>query len=350
MRRTIVTAVLLFAALIGIGGIIGFWIGFGPNTQIYDDARGVGIPPGSDFSAVVDSLKAAGVLQSSDTFKLVARTTGWGNQVKAGYYTFESGVSNHDILQKLRRGLQEPVRLTVPPGTRPDVIAAVAGRDMFFDPADFRNALADPALAESLATDTSSLFAYMLPETYFFYWLTSAPSTIVRIMDEFDRLWTNDLKAGADSLNLTKQDVVTLASIIEWETAHAEEKPTVAGVYVNRLRIGMKLDADPTVQFAVLQNEGAKRRLLYEDYRMAHPYNTYLRAGLPPGPITNPSVSSLRAAVNPAEHDFLYFVAKGDGTHVFSRTLAEHNRAARRFHQLMQERRLAQQDSATVAQ
>lgn len=342
MRRKLVIAALVIAGLIGAAGIIGFWIAFGPNTQIYDDARGVGIRPGSDFSAVVDSLKSRGILQSEDTFTLVARATGWGDQVKAGYYTFESGQSNYDILQKLRRGLQEPVRLTIPPGTRPMVIAAVAGRDMFFDPAEFDSALADPELAERLGTDTTALFGYMLPDTYHFYWLTSAANTIAKIKGEFDRYWENELKAGADTLNLTKLDVVTLASIVEWETAVAEEKPTVAGVYVNRLRIGMKLDADPTVQFAVLQREGQKRRLLYEDYRVPHPYNTYLRAGLPPGPITNPSRSSLKAAVNPEDHAYLYFVAKGDGTHAFSRTLSEHNRAARRYHQLMRERRAAQ--------
>lgn len=349
MRRKIAVAVLVVAAIIGIAGVVGFWIVFGPNTQIYDEDRGVGIPPGSQFSAVVDSLKSAGILQSEDTFKLVARVTGWADQVKAGYYRFESGTSNYDVLQKLRRGLQEPVRLTIPPGTRPLVIAAVAGRDMFFEPSEFRDALSDPVLAESLETDTSSLFGYMLPETYFFYWLTSAPRTIVKIKQEFDALWERELKAGADTLNLTKQDVVTLASIIEWETAVEEEKPAVAGVYVNRLRLGMKLDADPTVQFAVLQREGAKRRLLYQDYRLEHPYNTYLRAGLPPGPVTNPSRSSLRAAVNPDDHNYLYFVAKGDGSHVFSRTLAEHNRAARRFHQLMRDRR-ARQDTSGAAQ
>ncbi len=345
MRRNIVIVVLVLIAFVGVAAIAGYWIAFGPNTQVYDEDRGVGIPPGSQFAAVIDTLKSAGVLRSEATFSFMARTTGWGNQVKAGHYRFESGASNYDILQKLRRGLQEPVRLTVPPGTRPQVIAAVAGRDMFFEPSAFKDALSDPVLAESLETDTSSLFAYMLPETYFFYWLTSAPATVAKIKGEFDSFWERELKAGADTLNLTKQDVVTLASIVEWETSITEEKAAVAGVYVNRLRLGMKLDADPTVQFAVLQREGAKRRLLYQDYRIEHPYNTYLRAGLPPGPITNPSRSSLLAAVNPADHNYLYFVAKGDGSHVFSRTLAEHNRAARQFHQLMRERR-AQQDSA----
>jgi len=346
MRRTIVISILVVVGLIGLAAVAGFWVVLAPNTQVYEGGRGVGIPPGTDLSAVVDSLKSEGILQSDDTFTLFARATGWGDQIKAGYYVFEAGASNHAMLQKLRRGLQEPVRLTIPPGTRPEVIAAVAGRDMFFDASEFREALGDPVLAESLDTDTSALFAYMLPETYFFYWLTSAPTTVTKIKQQFDQFWENELKAGADSLGFTKQEVVTLAGIVEWETSLAEEMPTVAGVYVNRLRIGMKLDADPTVQFAVMQSEGAKRRLLYEDYRIDHPYNTYVRGGLPPGPITNPSASSLRAVVNPVKHDFLFFVARGDGSHVFSRTLSEHNRAAREYQNMMRSRR-AEQESAS---
>ncbi len=344
MSRKITISLLVLVGIVGLAALAGYWAVFGPNTQVYEGERSIGIVPGSELSQVVDTMTARGILLSAETFSLFARVTGWGDQIKAGHYLFESGASNYDMLQKLRRGLQEPVRLTIPPGTRPEVIAAVAGRDMFFDPAEFLDALRDVELAETLATDTSSLFAYMLPETYYFYWLTSAPTTVIKIKEEFDRFWENELKTGADSLGFSKQDVVTLASIVEWETGLAEEKPAVAAVYVNRLRRGMKLDADPTVQFAVMESEGAKRRLLYDDYRVAHPYNTYVRGGLPPGPITNPSPSSLRAVVNPARHDFLYFVARGDGSHVFSRTLTEHNRAASQYHELMRHRR-AEQDS-----
>lgn len=346
MSRRVIIGLLILVGLAGLAALAGYWAVFGPNTRVFDGERGVGIVPGSDLSDVVDTLSARGILQSPETFTLFARVTGWGDQIKAGHYAFESGASNYDMIQKLRRGLQEPVRLTVPPGTRPEVIAAVAGRDMFFDAADFNEALRDAALAESLSTDTSSLFAYMLPETYYFYWLTSAPTTIVKIKEQFDRFWEDELKAGADSLGFSKHDVLTLASIVEWETGLADEMPAVAAVYVNRLRLGMKLDADPTVQFVVMESEGVKRRLLYEDYRIPHPYNTYIRGGLPPGPITNPSPSSLRAAVRPAQHNYLYFVAKGDGSHVFSRTLSEHNRAAREYHELMRRRR-AEQDSAS---
>lgn len=344
---------IVLAILVGLGFVLAAgiaWLTFGPNTPVYSDTRSVRIPPGSDFDAVVDSLDSAGILQWDRSFRWIARATGWGDQVKAGHYVFGSGLSNYRMLNKLRRGLQEPVRLTIPPGTRREVISAVAGRDMYFERAEFDSVLTNGNLATELGTDTTHLFGFMLPETYFFYWLTSAENAVRKIKSDFDVFYDRELKEGADSLGLTKAEVVTLASIIEWETAVPEERPKVSGVYHNRLRIGMKLDADPTVQFAVMQEEGRKRRLFYNDYSIQHPYNTYLRAGLPPGPLNNPSPSSLRAAVSPDGHDFLYFVATGDGSHHFSRTLSEHNRAARRYHDLMRDRRAAQQDSAEEAE
>ena len=341
MRSRIILAgvIVIGLALTAFGGVA--WVAFGPNTPDFDGERSVHIPPGSGLDAIIDSLRTEGVVRSASSFRIVARASGWGNQIKAGHYTFSAGTSNHGILDKLRRGLQQPVRLTIPAGARPPRASAVAAQHMFFEPAAFGRAVSDPRLADELVTDTLSLFGYMLPETYHFYWLTSAEQAVRTIKKEFDRFFERELRARADSLGLSKQDVVTLASIIEWETGEPLEKPMISGVYHNRLRRGMKLDADPTVQYAILQREGQKRRLFYADYRIEHPFNTYLHRGLPPAPLNNPSPSSLRAAVQPTEHEFLYFVAVGDGTHHFSKTLAEHNRAARRYHALMRERRRA---------
>jgi len=138
---------------------------------------------------------------------------------------------------------------------------------------------------------------------------------------------------------MTPDETIRMAGIIEWETSHIEEKPTISGVYHNRIRDGWRLDADPTVQYAVMLREGDKRRLLFRDYDIQHPYNTYRRRGLPPGPITNPSASSVRAALTPEEHRYYFFVARGDGTHIFSRTLSEHRRRANEYYRLMRERR-----------
>ncbi|MXW63285.1 MAG: endolytic transglycosylase MltG [Bacteroidetes bacterium SB0662_bin_6] len=344
MRRKVLIAQIVLVLTAGGMALLGVaaWVTVWSNTPDFEGSRTVRIPPGSEFEAVVDSLHANGILRRAGTLRLMARATGWGDQVKAGHYTFPAGVSNYDMLSVLRRGLQEPVRLTIPPGVRPEVAAAVAARNMFFSPDDFSAALADTQLAAAFGTDAAGLFGYMLPETYHFYWLSGAERAVRTITETFDAFFERELRAGADSLGLSKRDVATLASIIEWEALRPEEKPMIAGVYHNRLRIGMKLDADPTIQYIILQREGSKRRLLYSDYRIPHPFNTYLHGGLPPAPLNNPSASSLRAAVAPVRHDFLYFVATGDGTHHFSRTLTEHLRAARRYHALMRQRRAEQ--------
>jgi UPF0755 protein len=284
---------------------------------------------------------------STTTFRWVARATGWGSQIKAGYYEIGPGSSNYSMLSTLRRGLQSPIRLTIPPGTRPEIVARLAGRVLYLDAEEMAQALRDPELAAELGTDSTSLFGFMYPESYDFYWLTPASTVVRRVKQYFDRFYENEIAAAASERNLTPENVLTLASIVEWETGIVEEKPKVAGVYLNRLRINMPLQADPTVQYAVLQDEGRRRRLLFEDYRIDHPYNTYQIRGLPPGPLNNPSAASIRAVVNAEDHEYLYFVATGDGDHVFSRTFREHVNAANRYRALMQERRRTQQQQQT---
>ncbi|MEX1055817.1 MAG: endolytic transglycosylase MltG, partial [Rhodothermales bacterium] len=227
MRRKLGFVLLAVLGIAALVGIIGFWITFGPNTRIYSGERSLKVPPGSGFEAVVDSLQSSGILQSRDTYSLVSRLTGWGGQIKAGHYVFASGVSNYDILNKLRKGLQEPIHLTIPPGTRPEVVAAVAGREMYFSSEDFLSGLT--GVAGEMGTETQHLFGHMLPETYFVYWLTDAKSTVARIVQQFDAFYEEELRSRADSLGLSKDEIVTLASIIEWETGREEEKATVAG-------------------------------------------------------------------------------------------------------------------------
>lgn len=343
--RLILAALALLVLIAGTGA----WILFGPNTPDYEGERGVTIPDGTDFNAVVDSLAERDILASRSTFRWVGAVTGWRNQIKAGYYTFGAGASNYAILNKLRRGLQTPIRLTIPPGSQPEVVAAQAAQDMAFSADSFLTALRDTALAAELGTDTTHLFGYMLPETYFVYWGTPAADVVRRVKQQFDEFYAGQLQSGADSLNLSKPEVVTLASIVEWEAHRSEERRRIAGVYLNRLEIGMALQADPTVQYAILEREGSKRRLLYEDYDIDHPYNTYNYRGLPPGPVTNPSRSALRSVATAEDHDYLYFVANGNGGHTFSRTYQEHVRAANEYRRRIRQRRREQrrEDAST---
>lgn len=345
MLRKILVGVVLFVFLASIGAGVGYWMVFSSNTPEYTGVRSVKIPRGSSFETVVDSLSSSGILKRPQTFTWIAEASGWGGQIKAGHYTFHDGASNYALLDTLRRGLQTPIRLTIPPGSRREVVARVVAKQMTFSSNAFLEALADPTLAAELETDTTHLFAYLLPETYFMYWLTDERTVIRKVKQHFDRFYTDLKTNAARDPGLTADEVLRLAAIVEWETGIRDEKPKVAGVYLNRLRDRWRLDADPTVQYAIMQREGKKRRLFFRDYKIDHPYNTYQFRGLPPGPVTNPSPSSISSILNAAEHDYFFFVATGQGGHTFTRTLREHRRAAQEFYRVMRERRQQQQQS-----
>ena len=346
----IAAAVVLLIGLVGAAAV--YLFAFAPNTPAFEEDetfRGVKIPPGTGFEATTDSLVSAGIIEDGGRFQTFGGVTGWGRQVKPGYYRFEAGASNWDVLDKIRKGLQDYVRFTVPPGTRPGVIAAVWRRDFGMDSAAVHQAFLSDSLARALGTDTEHLFGRMRPNSYDAYW-TTRPEPIIRKVNAYMEQFfdQNGRREKAEALGLTPDEVITMASIVEWEARQPEERPRIAGVYLNRLlaRKGqrMRLQADPTVQYALMQVEGGlMRRLLFEDYEFPHPYNTYRIDGLPPGPINNPSESSIDAVLNPEDHAYHYFVAKGDGTHIFSQTLREHNRAAERYRALMRQRRAEQQ-------
>ncbi len=337
-----VLAIILLAVLIGFAGSV-YWIGFKPNTRHFEVDQDVLIPTGASFDDAVDSLSVKGILVSPATFRWMAAITGWQDQIKAGHYQFSEAKSNYEVLNVLRRGLQTPVRLTIPPGTSRKVLAEAVSREMAFTPSEFLAAMRDTMLVRELGTDTTRIIGYMLPDTYFFYWLTGPKTVIRKIKKQFDSFYERALAESTDPPDLTPDEVVNLAAIVEWESGYKPEQPRIAGVYLNRLRKHWRLQADPTVQYAIMEEEGSKRRLLFADYKIDHPYNTYNFVGLPPGPITNPSAASIRAVLSAEHHNFFYFVSKGDGTHIFSRTMTEHTRAAREYYRTMRARRSEQQ-------
>jgi UPF0755 protein len=330
-------AVVLFLGglVVGVGGAIVF----GPNTTGYDTPRSVFLPRNPSLDAAVDSLDQAGILAAPATFRFVAEATGWGEQIKSGHYRIPPRSSNYRVLDKLRRGLQDPVRVMIPVGRQTDDLAQAMGRILEHDAEAFRTALRDTSLARELGTVPERLFGYMLPETYEFYWQTPPETVVRRVKQAFDRFYERELAAVADSLGFTKREVVTLASIVEEEALFDAEKPRIAGVYLNRLERGWPLQADPTVQYALMDRGGERvTRVLYKHLEIDHPYNTYQIQGLPPGPIANPSPSSLRAAASPERHEYFYFAADGTGGHTFSRTLREHNRAAQKYQRMLDRR------------
>lgn len=336
-------AVIALLALTLVGVVTCWWLAFSSNVPASDEQLSVRIPSGSSFEATLDSLDRAGALKSRTKLELFGTLTGWRRQVKPGHYILESGSSNWTLLNKIRKGLQDPIRVTIPPGTRPEVLGAVLARDLGIDADEFVSAIKDSTLASELGTDTLHLFGHMRANTFDIFWTTDAATAIKRIHGWYDRFWTDERRTKADSLGLSPDEVVTLASIVEWEARQEEERPRVAGVYLNRL-LGrtsagtMRLQADPTVQYALMQLDGGvMRRLFTRDYSTQHPYNTYQIDGLPPGPINNPSDASIDAVLNAENHDYLFFVADGTGGHTFSRTVSEHNAAAREWSEFISE-------------
>lgn len=288
------------------------------------------VPAGASVRQVSDTLAARGLITSPLGFRLVSRLTGGDRNIRAGIYDVAMGTGSKDLLAILRTGRVAVQKITVPEGlTLAEMATAVAAR-YGLDAAAFLAAARDPALLRQVGTDRPTLEGFLLPETYTLP-LPATPEALVGAMvSGMERAWTPVWRARADSIGLTQLQVLTLASIVEGEARHDDERNVIAGVYTNRLRRGMALQADPTVQYAIqLATGNRKTRLYFKDYAFQSPYNTYLRTGLPPGPVNNPGWKSIAAALYPAEVPFLYFVALPDGHHRFSKTLAEHNRAIR---------------------
>jgi UPF0755 protein len=296
------------------------------------------LPPGASFGAVTDSLASHGVVANKRWFKVLARARGVDRSVHAGVYEFPAGTSEWKALGMLAHGKKAALRFTVPEGLTILEVAALAAERLGIPEDSFITAARDGKTASTLlGFSVPSFEGFLRPETYIL------PADIngdelVRIMAEgFKSAWLPSWDTRLDSLKMSRLELVTLASIVEGEARADEERETIAGVYRNRLRIGMALQADPTVQYAISLKRGRRKSRLFEkDYQFKSPYNTYLNPGLPPGPVNSPSRRSLEAALYPAPVHFLYFVAGPDGRHIFSRTYTEHLRAVRKVRRLQQ--------------
>lgn len=289
----------------------------------------VTLPPGTSFPALTDSLSAHGVIGSPRWFRVLARVRGVDRSVQAGVYEFGPGLSAWEVLDILSRGKAAAQRFTVPEGLTVEELAVLAEQRLGIPADSLRAAAADTAAArEILGLQVRSFEGFLRPETYTLP-IGVGARELVRVMAEgFRKQWKPEWAAQLDSLKMSRLELVTFASIVEGEARVDDERETIAGVYHNRLRIGMPLQADPTVQYALMEQTGERKpRLYYNDYRFESPYNTYLMRGLPPGPVGAPSRASILAVLRPAEVPYLYFVARPDGRHTFSRNYNDHLRA-----------------------
>jgi UPF0755 protein len=274
-------------------------------------AERVTLPPGATFSAVTDTLAAHGVVGNRFWFKLLARVRGADRSVRAGVYQFDPGLSAWKVLDILEAGDEVATRFTVPEGLTIPEVAALAEQKLGIPADSVRAAGGDSAAASrTLGFPVRSFEGFLRPETYSLRHGTTARE-LVRVMAEgFRSAWKPEWNARLDSLGWTQAQLVTFASIVEGEARADDERETIAGVSHNRLRIGMALQADPTVQYAILLATGKRKpRLFTKDYQFRSPYNTYLNPGLPPGPVNSPSRRSIEASLYPAKVPYLYFVA-----------------------------------------
>jgi UPF0755 protein len=291
------------------------------------------LPPGATFAAVTDSLTAHGVVSNRRWFKLLARIRGVERSVHAGVYEFPAGTPSWTVLSMLAHGKKAALRFTVPEGLTILDVAELAATRLGIPADSFVTAARDgKAVTALLGLPVTSFEGFLRPETYILPADINAAELIRLMAEGFKSEWKPGWDARLDSLKMSRLALVTLASIVEGEARADDEREIIAGVYRNRLRIGMALQADPTVQYAISLKRGRRKpRLFQKDYQIKSPYNTYLHPGLPPGPVNSPGRRSLEAALYPADVHYLYFVAGPDGRHVFSRTYGEHLRAIRQL-------------------
>ena len=295
------------------------------------------IRSGETAAQVADRLQREGLIKDATSFRILLRVQGVDTKLEAGSYELRRTMTPRQIAEALQRGRPASVTVTIPEGWRTEEIASLLAGQGLVDQAEFMRlaqtgeGFAQPFLPPRDPNGRVNLEGYLFPDTYTFA-TNSANARVVlnRLLDTFGTRVDDALRTSATASRLDNlHAAVTLASIVEREARVPDERPLIAGVYANRLGQGMKLDADPTVQYGMgFDRERATwwRPLTVEDYRFASPYNTYLNLGLPPGPICNPGLAAIRAAINPTQTDYLFFVARKDGTHIFARTFEEHVR------------------------
>ncbi len=299
-----------------------------PETQLPHE---IFISPGMTSRSIADTLFQYGIIPSKSRFLTAVKWLGVAQRLQAGHYVFIGRLTNHRILDQMLRGKVVLEKITFYEGIRAREMALLLSEKVHVDPDSFLALVFNRAYTESLGIAAPNLEGYLYPDTYYFRQDISPREVIEMMIRNFKSVVSDSLEVRAAEMNMTLHQVITLASIIEGEAARADERTIISALYHNRLRRGMLLQACPTIQYLL---PGSPRRLLSRDLEIDSPYNTYQHAGLPPGPINNPGIASIHAALYPADVPFLYMVANGDGSHTFSRTIEEHNRAKQRFEKL----------------
>lgn len=331
---------LILLLLVMLGGFWAYQRYLKANVIDFNGKRYLYIPTGATFNQLMDSLRQNKVLINPESFSALATSMGLNQSIYPGRYELEPGMSNFQLIRLLRSGRQSPVKLVLNKLRTPQQIITKLSSQLEPDSANFARLFADSTFLAGYQIGTKQIQVLFMPNTYEIYWNTTARNAVEKIAKSHVKFWNTDRVAKTKRLGLSIPQVITLASIVEEETNKNDEKPRIASVYLNRLNIGMHLGADPTVKYAV--GNFALKRILSEHTRTPSPYNTYLNAGLPPGPICTPSAASIDAILNAEQTRFLFFCAKEDfsGYHNFAVTYSEHQQNAQRYHQALNERKI----------
>lgn len=331
-------AAIAISAIIGITGY-GYYL-VKMQTIKLNETVYIYITHKDDAATVMQKIRNAASPESMKGFELLARHNNFDKRKRSGKFAIKDGDTMHSIYRRIVSNEQTPVKLVVPSTrTLPQLVGAIS-KQLMIDSLELSEFTEHPIYITRTGYTHETFPTLFIPNTYEVYWDIKPERLMIRFMDERRKFWNDKRLAKAKDLGMTPEEVATLASIVDEETNDNEEKPIVAGLYINRLKKGMPLQADPTVKFAL--GDPTRRRILNSDLEVESPYNTYRNTGLPPGPIRIATLQGLESVLNHKKHDYLYMCAKEDfsGTHNFARTLSEHNANARRYQQALNKRNI----------
>ena len=342
MRKKNFIAIFLvvFTMMLSSFAFYTYQILYTPNVLIEQSDQYFAISRGTTFKQLQNDLSDSRIVNDLVSFSFLAKLKDLDTNVKAGMYLIRKDMTNLELINLLRSGSQTPIQLTFSNARMLNQLPKTLTQGLEIDSAELASVMLADTTASYYGFNQANFISMFIPNTYEVYWTISPKELLTRMKSEYDRFWTEERKQKAENLGMTQMEVATLASIVQGETNKMEEAPTIAGVYINRLKRKIPLQADPTLVFAI--GDFTIRRILNKDKEFDSPYNTYKNRGLPPGPINLPSIPALDAVLNYEDHKYLYFCAKADfsGYHTFAKTLSEHNINARKFQRALNLQRI----------
>jgi UPF0755 protein len=334
----VVTVVGLVSLVLKLLLIYSFFIG--PNILVKQPAKQLNIPHGTSFSVLKDILRKYEYVSNMSSFDFLARLTRYDQRIIPGSYSLQTNMSNWQVIQVLKKGMQKPVKITLHHARTKAELAARITRNLEIDATDFKKLLDDKEFVSRYGFDPDNVMAMFIPNTYEVYWTVTPQGLFERMYKEYQQFWNARRRSQARRLKHAPLEIAILASIVQSETNKLEEAPLIAGVYINRLRKNMPLQSCPTLLYIL--GDPSVKRVLNKHKTLDSPYNTYKYGGLPPGPISLPTIAMIDAVLNSPSSDYLYFSAKEDfsGYHYFTRSFKEHLRHARRYQKALNQARV----------